>query len=45
MNFLKEMEWRGMIHNTTPGLEIKLNEKPCLAYVGFDPTADSITYW
>ena len=26
MNFLKEMEWRGMIHNTTPGLEIKLNE-------------------
>ena len=42
MNFLKEMEWRGMIHNTTPGLEIKLNEKPCLAYVGFDPTADSL---
>ena len=42
MNFLKEMEWRGMIHNTTPGLESKLNEKPCLAYVGFDPTADSL---
>ena len=42
MNFLKEMEWRGMIHNTTPGLESKLNEKPCLAYVGFDPSADSL---
>ena len=30
MNFLKEMKWRGMVHNTTPGLESKLNENRVL---------------
>jgi tyrosyl-tRNA synthetase len=42
MNFLKELEWRGMIHDTMPGTEALLDKETVKAYVGIDPTADSL---
>ena len=42
MDFINEMDWRGMIHDTTPGLKEKLQEGITSAYVGFDPTASSL---
>ncbi len=42
MNFLEELEWRGMIHDVMPGLEEHLKEGTRSAYVGIDPTADSL---
>jgi len=42
MDFIKEMEWRGMIHDSTPGFNEVLKEEITSAYVGFDPTADSL---
>ena len=43
MNFLDELKWRGMLHNHTAGVEDILNENKVLtAYVGIDPTADSL---
>ena len=41
-NFVKELEWRGMIQDIMPGTEEKLMEGPQAAYVGIDPTADSL---
>jgi len=41
-NFVKELEWRGMIHNIMPGTEEQLMKEPTVAYVGIDPTADSL---
>jgi tyrosyl-tRNA synthetase len=41
-NFIQELKWRGMIHDVTPGAEEHLNEAMRSAYVGFDPTADSL---
>ncbi|MGM0478787.1 MAG: tyrosine--tRNA ligase [Bacteroidota bacterium] len=41
-NFTKELEWRGMIHDTMPGVEAHLKEGIRAAYVGIDPTADSL---
>ena len=41
-NFIKELEWRGMLQDFIPGFEDKLSEKPCSGYIGFDPTADSL---
>ncbi|HEU4964557.1 MAG TPA: tyrosine--tRNA ligase [Bacilli bacterium] len=43
-NILHELEWRGLIHQTTDqeGLEKKLAEGPIALYCGFDPTADSL---
>ncbi|MGB1243431.1 MAG: tyrosine--tRNA ligase, partial [Chitinophagales bacterium] len=44
MNFIDELRWRGMLHNSTPGVEKLLeNEKPVAAYLGCDPTAPSLT--
>lgn len=43
MDFLAELEWRGMLHQSTPGLEELLASGPQLAYIGFDPTAKSLT--
>lgn len=43
MDFLEELKWRGMLHNTTPGIEKALKEKMCVGYIGFDPTAPSLT--
>ena len=41
MNFIKELQWRGMIHDIMPGTKEALN-KPTAGYIGFDPTADSL---
>lgn len=43
MNFIDELKWRGMIHDMTPGIEDLFNSgKMVTAYVGIDPTADSL---
>jgi len=41
-NFVEELNWRGMIHDSMPGVEEHLAEKMRVAYVGIDPTADSL---
>ncbi len=41
--FLEELTWRNMIHDTTPGVEAHLKEGPRVGYIGFDPTAPSMT--
>jgi tyrosyl-tRNA synthetase len=41
-NFVKELEWRGMLHDVMPGTEEHLLEGMQAAYVGIDPTADSL---
>ncbi len=40
--FLEELTWRGMLHDSMPGVEEHLAEAMRSAYVGFDPTADSL---
>ncbi|MDY0315810.1 MAG: tyrosine--tRNA ligase [Bacteroidales bacterium] len=42
MNFVKELKWRGMIHDMMPGTEELLEKEFVSAYVGIDPTADSL---
>jgi tyrosyl-tRNA synthetase len=42
MNFIEELRWRGMIHDLTPGTEEYLAKGMATAYVGIDPTADSL---
>lgn len=42
MNFVDELRWRGMLHDMTPGIEDELNRGMISAYVGIDPTADSL---
>ena len=42
MNFVEEMKWRGMIHDIMPGTEEQLEKELTSAYIGFDPTADSL---
>ncbi|MCX6238782.1 MAG: tyrosine--tRNA ligase [Bacteroidia bacterium] len=42
MNFVEELTWRGMIHDMMPGLEEQLKREVTSAYVGIDPTADSL---
>lgn len=41
-NFVEELQWRGMIHDKMPGVEEELNKGMSTAYIGFDPTADSL---
>ena len=41
-NFFDELKWRGMIHDVTPGTEEELAKGPMSAYVGIDPTGDSL---
>ncbi len=41
-NFVEELKWRGMIHDITPGTEEELKKGPMAAYVGIDPTGDSL---
>lgn len=41
-NFIQELQWRGMIHDAMPGAEEHLQEGMRSAYIGFDPTADSL---
>ncbi len=42
MNFVEELKWRGMIHTMMPGTEELLSKEMVTAYVGIDPTADSL---
>lgn len=42
MNFVEELQWRGMIHDIMPGTEEQLKKEVTSAYVGIDPTADSL---
>ncbi len=42
MNFVEELQWRGMIHDMMPGTEDQLAKEMTTAYVGIDPTADSL---
>ena len=42
MDFIKELTWRGMIHSVMPGTEEQLNKEMTTAYLGIDPTADSL---
>lgn len=43
MNFYEEMKWRGMIDNHTPNIENLFAENQVIGYIGFDPTAPSLT--
>ena len=42
MDFISELEWRGMLHDMMPGLKEQLEQGSTAGYVGFDPTADSL---
>lgn len=42
MNFVEELRWRGMVHDMMPGTEELLAKEQVTAYIGFDPTADSL---
>ena len=42
MNFIEELTWRGMIHTVMPGTEEQLSKEMTTAYLGIDPTADSL---
>lgn len=42
MDFIEELKWRGMIHDMMPGTEEQLKKEMTTAYVGIDPTADSL---
>lgn len=41
-NFIEELTWRGMIHDMMPGTEEQFKKELTTAYIGFDPTADSL---
>ena len=41
-NFVEELRWRGMLQDIMPGTEEQLNKEVTTAYVGIDPTADSL---
>ncbi|MBQ7663720.1 MAG: tyrosine--tRNA ligase [Bacteroidaceae bacterium] len=42
MNFVEELQWRGMVHQMMPGTEEQLSKELTTAYLGIDPTADSL---
>ena len=42
MDFIDELKWRGLIHDSTPGLQKYLKDSQRTAYIGFDPTSDSL---
>lgn len=42
MNFIDEIQWRGIIHSMTPGIEETLNQGMRTGYIGFDPSARSL---
>ena len=42
MNFIEELKWRGMVHDIMPGTEAQFEKEMTSAYIGFDPTADSL---
>src|SRR6187549_1825505 len=42
MNLIEELRWRGLVQDIMPGTEEQLNKEMTTAYIGFDPTADSL---
>ncbi|MFN5238262.1 MAG: tyrosine--tRNA ligase, partial [Bacteroidota bacterium] len=42
-DFISELKWRGLIHDVTPGIEEHFKKGMVRAYIGFDPTAPSMT--
>jgi tyrosyl-tRNA synthetase len=42
MTFIEELRWRGMIHDIMPGTEEQLAKEMTAAYIGYDPTSDSL---
>src|SRR6266540_4427361 len=42
MKFFEELKWRGLIHDVMPGTEEQLEKEMTSAYIGFDPTSDSL---
>ena len=42
LNYIEDLRWRGLIKEQVAGLEAHLNQKKTRAYIGFDPTADSL---
>lgn len=40
--FVEELKWRGMVHDIMPDTEVQLNKEMTTAYIGFDPTSDSL---
>ena len=42
MNLIEELKWRGMLQDIMPGTEEQLQKEVTTAYIGFDPTADSL---
>jgi tyrosyl-tRNA synthetase len=42
MNFVEELRWRGLLHDMIPGTEELLSKEKVAAYIGFDPTAESL---
>ena len=43
MNFIEELKWRGLLQNVSPGLEDELKKGSIKGYIGYDPTAASLT--
>ena len=41
-DFIAELQWRGMIHDIMPGTQDQFQKEMTAAYIGFDPTADSL---
>ena len=41
-DFYKEIQWRGILHSSTPGVEEHLRKNQRTGYIGFDPTASSL---
>tara|TARA_A100001011_G_scaffold98799_1_gene103999 strand:+ start:17790 stop:19085 length:1296 start_codon:yes stop_codon:yes gene_type:complete len=41
-DFIKELKWRGMLHDMIPGTEEHLEKNKTIGYIGFDPTSDSL---
>ena len=42
MNFVEDLKWRGTLHDAMPGTEEQLQKEMTSAYIGFDPTSDSL---
>ena len=42
MDFLKELKWRGLIQDVTNGFDEEVKKNSVTAYIGFDPTSDSL---
>lgn len=42
MDFIEELKWRGMIHDMMPGTDEQLKKEMTTAYIGFDPSSDSL---